>query len=119
LQPQRLKDGRLLIWSDEVVVPGLSALPIRSVPGEPGAMQSSLRARPTELETENLRLQVNADGTFASLFDKEFGREILAGRGNQLWLFTDIPRQFDGWDIDASYSDEGIRTLLRYATAVC
>ena len=105
---QRLEDGRLLIWSDEVMVPGLGALPIRSVPGEPGEMQSSLQARATELETEKLRLKVNADGTFASLFDKECGREILAGRGNQLWLFTDIPRQFDGWDIDASYSDEGI-----------
>ena len=44
----------------------------------------------------------------ASLFDKEYDREILADRGNQLWLFTDIPRQFDAWDIDASYDDEGL-----------
>lgn len=105
---QRLEDGRLLIWSDEVMVPGLGALPIRFVPGEPSAVLPSLRARPSELETENLRLQVNGDGTFASLFDKDCGREILADRGNQLWLFTDIPRQFDAWDIDASYGDEGI-----------
>jgi alpha-mannosidase len=105
---QRLDDGRLLIWVDEVMVPGLGALPIRSVPGEPGAIQSCIRAHPSELETENLRLRVNGDGTLASLFDKECGREILAGRGNQLWLFTDIPRQFDAWDIDAAYGEEGI-----------
>ena len=105
---QQLDDGRLLIWVDEVLVPQLGALPIRSVPGEPVAIRSSIQAHPLELESENLRLQVNADGTLASLFDKEGGREILAGRGNQLWLFTDLPRQFDAWDIDASYSDEGI-----------
>jgi alpha-mannosidase len=105
---QRLEDGRLLIWADQAMVPGLGALPIRSVPGEPGAAQSALQMHPSELENETLRLQVNGDGTLASLFDKECGREILAGRGNQLWLFTDIPRQFDAWDIDASYVDEGI-----------
>jgi alpha-mannosidase len=105
---QRLDDGRLLIWVGDVLVPGLGALPIRLVPGEPAEMQSGLQAHPSELETDLLRLQVNSDGTLASLFDKEHGREILADRGNQLWLFTDIPRQFDAWDIDASYTDEGI-----------
>jgi alpha-mannosidase len=105
---QRLDDGRLLICVDEVLVPGLGALPIRSVPGEPGAIQSCIQAQPSELETESLRIQINGDGTLGSIFDKEYGREILAGRGNQLWLFTDIPRQFDAWDIDATYSDEGI-----------
>ena len=105
---QRLEDGRLLIWADQAMVPGLGALPIRSVPGEPGAVESALQTHPSELETETLRLRVNGDGTLASLFDKEWDREILAGRGNQLWLFTDIPRQFDAWDIDASYGDEGI-----------
>jgi alpha-mannosidase len=105
---QRLENGRLLIWAEQAMVPGLGALPIRSVPGEPGAVQSALQTHPSQLETETLRLRVNADGTMGSLFDKEWGREILAGRGNQLWLFTDIPRQFDAWDIDASYDDEGI-----------
>jgi alpha-mannosidase len=105
---QRLDDGRLLIWADEVLVPGLGALPFRFVPEESTAIQSVIQADPTVLETEKLRLRVNGDGTLASLFDKEYGREILAGRGNQLWLFTDIPRQFDAWDIDASYADEGL-----------
>jgi alpha-mannosidase len=105
---QPLDSGRLLIWVDEVMVPGLGALPIRSVPGEPGPVLSRVQSNPSSLETENLRLEVNDDGTLASLFDKESGREVLAGRGNQLWLYTDIPRQFDAWDIDATYSDEGI-----------
>ena len=105
---QRLDDGRVLIWANEVLVPGLGALPLRSVPGEPAAIQSCVQVDPSALETDILRLEVNSDGTLASLFDKECGREVLAGRGNQLWLFTDIPRQFDAWDIDASYGDEGV-----------
>jgi alpha-mannosidase len=105
---QQLDNGRLLIWSDEVMVPGLGALTIRSAPGEPGAFPSFVRSYPSSLENEKLRLEVNGDGTLASLFDKESCREILADRGNQLWLYTDIPRQFDAWDIDAAYEDEGI-----------
>jgi alpha-mannosidase len=35
----------------------------------------------------------------------------LANRGNHLWLFTDVPRQFDAWDIDETYPDEGIELL--------
>jgi alpha-mannosidase len=105
---QPLDKGRLLIWADEIVVPGLGALPFQLLPGETAAPPSGIQASPTELETENLRLRVNDDGTLASLFDKEYDREILADRGNQLWLFTDIPRQFDAWDIDASYGEEGL-----------
>jgi alpha-mannosidase len=105
---QRLDDGRLLISAHGLLVPGLGAIPFRWVPGESTAIEPGIRAHPTELETDHLRLRVNDDGTLASLFDKEYGREILAGRGNQLWLFTDIPRQFDAWDIDASYADEGL-----------
>jgi alpha-mannosidase len=105
---QRLDDRRLLISADGLLVPGLGAIPFRLVPGDSTPIQPGIQADPTELETEHLRLRVNGDGTLASLFDKECGREILADRANQLWLFTDIPRQFDAWDIDASYADEGL-----------
>jgi alpha-mannosidase len=105
---QQLDNGRLLIWADEVLVPALGAVPVRSVPGEPGTFPSLVQSHKSALETGSLRLEVNRDGTLASLFDKESGREILSDRGNQLWLYTDIPRQFDAWDIDATYPDEGI-----------
>jgi alpha-mannosidase len=112
---QKLEDGGLLIWADEILVPALGALPIRSVAGEPASIPSSIQTQPLELETKELRLQVNGDGTLASIFDKECDREILAGRGNQLWLYTDIPRQFDAWDIDASYDQEGIELCCETA----
>jgi alpha-mannosidase len=59
------------------------------------------------LENEHLRAVFNIDGTIAELHDKQHGRQLLADRGNQLWIYTDIPRQFEAWDIDASYRREG------------
>ncbi|MER3438734.1 MAG: hypothetical protein C4346_14705, partial [Chloroflexota bacterium] len=43
----------------------------------------------------------------ASVIDKAAGREALAGRGNQLWAYTDKPRQYDAWDIEETYEQEG------------
>ncbi|MBV8587937.1 MAG: alpha-mannosidase, partial [Verrucomicrobia bacterium] len=59
----------------------------------------------------HLRVALNQDGSLASVYDKDHQREILADRGNQLWVYTDVPRQFDAWDIDASYFREGAELL--------
>ena len=47
------------------------------------------------------------DGTLASVFDKRAGREALAGRGNQIWVYVDKPRNWDAWDIEESYAAQG------------
>jgi alpha-mannosidase len=41
------------------------------------------------------------------VWDKRAGREVLADRGNQLWAYVDKPRQWDAWDVEASYAEEG------------
>jgi alpha-mannosidase len=41
------------------------------------------------------------------VFDKRLAREMLDGRGNQLWAYVDKPREWDAWDIDAAYADQG------------
>jgi alpha-mannosidase len=81
--------------------------------GEPARTFSSIRISRQEIENEDLRIRVDDDGTLASIHDKIYGREVLADRGNQLWLFTDIPRQFDAWDVDVSYADEGVELLAQ------
>ena len=50
---------------------------------------------------------IGADGTLHLLYDKEAGREVLAGRGNQLWAYADKPRERDAWDLDEDYELEG------------
>ncbi len=60
------------------------------------------------LENAFLRVDLADDGTIASLFHKPTGREALAGRGNQLWVYPqDKPRNWDAWDIEEDYSERG------------
>jgi alpha-mannosidase len=109
---QRLDEDRILVVAEDVIVPALGAVPISIVEDAKSAefspLPTSLPTSSGEMENGYLRIQLREDGTLASIYDKEYRREVLAGRGNQLWLFTDIPRQFDAWDIDASYIDEGM-----------
>jgi alpha-mannosidase len=111
LATQRIDDGRTLVAAADLIVPALGAVPLHSTPGEPRAIFSPIHIDPWEIENENLRVRIHDDGTIASIYDKIHRREVLADRGNQLWLFTDIPRQFDAWDIDFSYADEGVELV--------
>src|SRR5215217_1198203 len=59
------------------------------------------------LENELLRVVVGGDGALERVFDKAVGRDVLEGRGNQLWAYVDKSREWDAWDIDESYEQEG------------
>ncbi len=59
------------------------------------------------LENDHLRVEIDRDGTLASVFDKRAGREVLAGRGNQIWAYVDKPRNWDAWDIEEGYERQG------------
>ncbi|HEU5081757.1 MAG TPA: glycoside hydrolase family 38 C-terminal domain-containing protein [Acidimicrobiales bacterium] len=52
------------------------------------------------LDNGIVRAVVAADGTLASLLDHRAGRECLAGPGNVLQLFPDLPNTYDAWDVD-------------------
>ena len=106
LLTQRLDGGGLLLADFGFTVPAMSAV---ALPNEPKASSPLpfLTIASRQIENGELKITISPDGTLESIYDKTFGREVLAGRGNQLWLFTDVPRQFDAWDIDATYADEG------------
>lgn len=59
------------------------------------------------LENEMVRVELAPEGTLASVFDKRVGREVLAGPGNQLWAYVDKPRDWDAWELDAGYAEQG------------
>ena len=60
------------------------------------------------LENDLLRVEIGDDGTLHRIVDKGAGdREVLTGRGNQLWAFVDKPRTYDAWDIEENYEQEG------------
>ena len=88
--------------SSAVEVAGLEAVVVRAPPPAGGLSVSAER-----LENDLVRVELAPDGTLASVYDKRAGREVLAGRGNQLWAYVDKPRQWDAWDVDADYAEEG------------
>jgi alpha-mannosidase len=104
LSPQPLRvdlgDGRVIAGTDELA--GLEARVIVE-PSLPGPVRVSER----ELENDLVRVVLNDDGTLASVLDKAAGREVLDGRGNQLWAYVDKPRLFDAWEIDPDYAEDG------------
>jgi alpha-mannosidase len=101
-QPLRveLEDGSVVAGADELA--GLEA----RVVVEP-TLPSPVRVSERALENDLVRVVLNEDGTLASVLDKRTGREVLDGRGNQLWAYADKPRVFDAWEVDPDYANEG------------
>ena len=55
------------------------------------------------LENALVKAVVNNRGEVTSYVLKESGREFAAGAMNRFRLFKDVPRRWDGWDIDSNY----------------
>ena len=55
------------------------------------------------MENSLVRALVNARGEVTSFVLKKSGREFAAGAMNRLRVFKDVPRRWDGWDIDSNY----------------
>ncbi len=90
------------VLSSALVVAGLEAVVVREAPPA-----GRLSVCPERLENDLVSVAFSPDGTLASVWDKRAGREVLAGRGNQLWTYVDKPRDWDAWDVDAGYAEEG------------
>ncbi len=65
----------------------------------------------SRLENDKLRIVFNGDGSIASCFDKEHGREVLASgaAGNVLAIYRDAG---DAWDIPMDYRDHAPERLV-------
>ncbi|MFI2436161.1 alpha-mannosidase [Streptomyces sp. NPDC018693] len=57
------------------------------------------------LDNGLVRIQVAGDGTLSSVYDLRADREVLADPGNLLRLHTDLPNNWDAWDIDKHYKN--------------
>ncbi len=64
-----------------------------------------VRGSVKRLENELVRVRLASDGTIASIYDKEHGREVLADGANRLLLWEDLPYSWDAWDISHYYRD--------------
>jgi len=96
---QAAEEGYVL--ASPAVVPGLGALTGR-VPRE-----ATVIAEARRLENRFLRVEFADDGTLARVYDKRAEREVLDGRGNQIWAYRDQPRDYDAWDTEGDYQRSG------------
>ncbi len=64
------------------------------------------------VETPVYTLRFNADGSFASLFDKKLSREWTDGDFNKLKIYDDRPGMYDAWDILPDYKDKELEFTL-------
>jgi alpha-mannosidase len=104
-RPLRLTlDDNAFVAADETLPP-LGIKVVSRAALKPAAGLSIDRRR---LENATLEVEIGDDGAIASLVHKPSGREALAGRGNQLWLYPqDKPRAWDAWDIEEDYAARG------------
>ena len=63
------------------------------------------------MENKFICCKFSGNGTILSVKDKESGREFLAGEGNILKIYNDIPKMYDAWDIEIYYRNMLIGTL--------
>jgi alpha-mannosidase len=96
---QAAEEGFVL--ASDARVPGLGAL-TGHVP-----RQTSVTVEARVLENRFLRVEFGDDGTLTRVFDKQAEREVLDGRGNQIWAYRDQPRDYDAWDVEGDYQRAG------------
>jgi alpha-mannosidase len=101
-------DGQSHTLIGGAMVPANGYIGLRLGPPRREMAPTSLLAREQRLENRFFRLDLDASGQLARLYDKRFDREILApgGPGNQLLAYEDKPLDFDAWDIDSFYADK-------------
>ncbi len=105
--PYQEERGRIIAASSDPV-PGLGYVTLSVVPGTPD-FRSPLRARKHSLQNSRLHARIGKDGTLQELVDRALERAVVSGQGNEIWAYVDIPRDWDAWDIDASYEREGLK----------
>lgn len=98
------------------------------IPNVPALSSANLRANKFSgewisvgdtVETPYYSIKFNADGSIASLFDKENDREWASGDFNKLKIYTDCPGNYDAWDILPNYKDKQIEIKVSEPLELC
>lgn len=112
-------DGTRLVEVDAIPAYGYRVLPLTGA-GVAADHASTLHVSPALLENEHYRITLNATGQITSLWDKTYGREVIAAgqTANRFITFQDIPIRFDAWDIDLYYQEKPVEITELVAAEV-
>jgi alpha-mannosidase len=97
--------GRTLVFRAEAV-PALGYRVFYLKPGTPSGQGPAAKDEGAQIVLENELVKVAVDkstGWLTSVLDKQTGKELLQGNGNQLLAFHDRPKKYSAWNIDADY----------------
>jgi alpha-mannosidase len=130
---QATADG-IVVDDPDVIVPPMGYLALSATPvgdatadsaeldaaaTDPATAGASSAAPPAELEVApdriaNARLEVRIaeDGTLDALIDRSTGRNLLAGPGDRLIAYPDLPRFFEAWELDPDDADGAVDLRL-------
>ena len=99
----------------EAAVPSCGWTTLERAEAPAAGWAHGVRADGRVLENERLRVELDERGRAASIWDKEADRELLAGPGNDVRMFKDVPSKYDAWDIDRMYrrSPAGLETAAQ------
>jgi alpha-mannosidase len=76
------------------------------------ASPEQVRVTGRVLENPLVRVELDAHGRIASMFDKRCGRELVDGAANRLMVYrNDLPRTYDAWDIEPGFELGGEELL--------
>ena len=106
--PWQWSGGRLVALVENVPACGYLLCRVRAG-GTPAA--GSLKAAGNVIESDLFRVEVDpATGWISRVFDKRAPRELLApGQAVTLQAFTDKPKSYPAWNIDADYGDHPLQ----------
>ena len=101
-----VRHGKRGYWSMPKLE-GLTAGGAEPLKGKADWLRCQADGNGLQIETPYYSLRMNADGSFASLEDKELDRQwIKPGCGfNKMHLYADYPGTYDAWDILPNYKD--------------
>lgn len=97
--------GKRLIYSPDVKIPPMGYIVLYK--SEKTSPSNKTIASSNTLENDLVKITVGEDGTIHSYYDKVNERELFISRGNQLWAYSDRPRNWDAWDIATDYERYG------------
>lgn len=84
---------------------------------------SPFKVNGRKIETPFYQMTINEQGQIEKLYDKEYGRNVLAPneRGNVLQMFEDKPLDNDAWDIDIYYQQKmrEVTDLVKWEVKEC
>lgn len=89
------------VYVENIPAKGYKALPVDEI-----SSVSSIKIEGKRITTPHFSVTFDEFYQIQSLIDKRMNREMLAGLGNVLMAFDDLPQMYDAWNIDIYYEEK-------------